>query len=65
MIYGNCYWNSNNELVCFTDENGIEYEILFSRISGQHSTYKIIGQNIDIFGEDAAEYFDDFDGGSW
>jgi len=48
-----------------SDENGIEYEIHFSRISGQHSTYKIVGQNIDIFGEDSSEYFDAFNGGTW
>jgi hypothetical protein len=40
------------------DENGIEYEIHFSRIAGQHSTYKIIGENVEIFGEDAGEYLD-------
>jgi hypothetical protein len=44
--------------ILMIDENGIEYEIHFSRIAGQHSTYKIIGENVEIFGEDAGEYLD-------
>ncbi|MFH1118693.1 MAG: hypothetical protein V1775_02635 [Bacteroidota bacterium] len=40
------------------DETGIEYDIHFSRIAGQHATYKITGKNVEIFGEDAGEYLD-------
>jgi len=57
--------NANLASILMSDENGIEYEIHFSRIAGQHSTYKIIGNNVDLYGEDAAEYFDAFNGGSW
>ena len=39
-------------------DGGKEYEIHFSRISGQHSTYKIIGENMEIFGDDAGAYLD-------
>ena len=39
-------------------EDGVDYEIHFSRVSGQHATYKIIGKNIELFGEDAKAYFD-------
>ena len=44
--------------ILMVDENGLEYEIHFSQIAGQHSTYKIIGENFEIFGEDASEYLD-------
>jgi len=40
------------------DENGLEYEIHFSRIAGQHCTYKIIGETVEIYGEDATYYLD-------
>jgi len=50
--------NKNLAKILMCDDNGIEYEILFSRIAGQHATYKIIGENYEIFGEDASEYLD-------
>ncbi len=50
--------NKNLAKILMMDENGLEYEIHFSRIAGQHSTYKIIGENYEIFGEDATEYLD-------
>ncbi|MBK6963017.1 MAG: hypothetical protein IPH20_03555 [Bacteroidales bacterium] len=42
-----------------SDETGLEYDIHFSRIAGQHATYKITGKNVETFGEDAGEYLDD------
>jgi len=57
--------NSNLASILMNDENGIEYEIHFSRIAGQQATYKIVGETVDIFGADATEYFDAFNGGSW
>ncbi len=50
--------NKNLAEIKMVDENGTEYEIHFSRIAGQHSTYKIIGENVEIYGEDSAEYLD-------
>lgn len=50
--------NKSLARILMSDDKGLEYEIHFSRIAGQHSTYKIIGNNIEIFGEDAAEYLD-------
>ena len=44
--------------ILIRDENGNTGEVHFSRIAGQHSTYKIIGQNMEIFGENAADYYD-------
>jgi hypothetical protein len=50
--------NRNLAKILMIDENNLEYEIHFSRISGEHSTYKIIGENFEIFGEDANQYLD-------
>ena len=50
--------NKNLAKILMRDENGQEYEIHFSRIAGQHSTYKIIGETVEIFGENASDYLD-------
>lgn len=34
-----------------------EYEIVFSLIVGQKCTYKVLGEDMEPFGEDADEYF--------
>jgi hypothetical protein len=52
--------NPNLVWIRMRDEKGVEYEIHFSRVVGQHSTYKIIGNTVDIFGEDSGEYYDLF-----
>lgn len=48
--------NQNLARVIMVDENGEEYDIVFSEIIGQHSTYKIHGEDIERFGEDADLY---------
>lgn len=53
--------NPDMAKILMSDDEGLTYEIHFSRISGQHSTYKIIGENFEIFGEDASVYRDIFD----
>ena len=50
--------DNNLAKIHMCDEKGQEYEIHFSRIAGQHSTYKIIGETVEIFGENATDYFD-------
>jgi len=54
--------NKNLAKILMSDENGLEYEIHFSRMVGQHSTYMIMGENIEIFGEDADEYLSSLEG---
>lgn len=44
--------------VIMIDDNYKEFEILFSKKAGQQSTYKIIGETMEIFGDDSAEYID-------
>jgi hypothetical protein len=40
------------------DENNNDFEILFSKIAGEKSTYKIVGETMNIYGDDSAEYLD-------
>ncbi|MCF8368754.1 MAG: hypothetical protein K9G76_06900 [Bacteroidales bacterium] len=44
--------------IIMIDENLNEFVVLFSRIAGEESTYKIIGETMEIFGDDSAEYID-------
>jgi hypothetical protein len=53
--------NENLAKIIMRDEKNLEYEIHFSRIAGERSTYKIIGSNVEIFGEDSSEYLDFLD----
>jgi hypothetical protein len=48
--------NQNLARIIMVDDNGKEYDIVFSEIIGQHSTYKIHGEEIESFGEDAELY---------
>ena len=48
--------HKNLARVIMVDDNGEEYDIVFSEIIGQHSTYKIQGDDIESFGEDADLY---------
>ena len=50
--------HENLAKILMRDEQGNEGEVHFSRIAGQQSTYKIIGQNMEIFGKDASDYYD-------
>ncbi|MBN3034143.1 MAG: hypothetical protein JW861_01040 [Bacteroidales bacterium] len=44
--------------IIMIDETGKRYDILFSQVAGEQSTYKIIGETVEIFGDDSAEYLD-------
>jgi hypothetical protein len=44
--------------IIMIDEKNREFEILFSRVAGKKSTYKIIGETMEIYGDDSAEYLD-------
>jgi len=50
--------HGNLARIIMIDENKTEFEILFSRRAGQKSTFKIIGETMEIFGDDSAEYID-------
>ena len=48
----------NLAMVIAEDETRQEFEILFSQIVGEHSTVKMIGDNVELFGEDVYKYQD-------
>jgi hypothetical protein len=51
-------YNNNQNLarIIMVDHSGKEYDIVFSEIIGQRCTYKIHGQEVEKFGEDAKLY---------
>ena len=44
--------------IIMIDEENNKFEILFSRVAGEKSTYKLVGETMDIYGDDSAEYLD-------
>ncbi len=44
--------------VIMIDEDNNRYDVLFSKVAGEKSTYKIEGETMEIFGDDSAEYLD-------
>ncbi len=50
--------NENLVMVNYTDEKGKHFELHFSRVAGQKSTYKIMGRSVETFGIDAPHYLD-------
>lgn len=47
-------------MIVLRDEEGAEYEVYFSRIAGEKSTFKLLGEHMEIFGEHAEQYLDFF-----
>jgi|SRR6056297_261578 len=50
--------HDNLSHIIMKDEKGNDYQILFSKIAGEKSTYKIIGESIEIFGDHHSNYID-------
>lgn len=50
--------HDNLSHIIMIDEKKNEYQILFSKIAGEKSTYKIIGESIEIFGNHHSNYID-------
>lgn len=50
--------NDNLVMVQYHDKNGKLFELHFSRVAGQKSTYKIMGRSVETFGIDAPHYLD-------
>jgi len=44
--------------IIMIDTDNKRYEILFSKIAGEKSTYKIIGESIEVYGNDHSNYID-------
>lgn len=50
--------NEKNVEILMVDENNTEYRVLFSRISGEQSTYLLSKDDVEVFGDDALELDD-------
>ncbi len=50
----------NLAMVIAKDDKGQEFEIFFSQIVGEHSTVKMVGDHVDLYGEDSYIYQDLF-----
>lgn len=50
--------HENLAQIIMRDEKNQEFEILFSQIAGEHSTYKIIGDHVSYYGEHGDNYID-------
>ena len=50
--------HDNLSRIIMIDKNKDEYEILFSKIAGEKSTYKIVGESAEIYGEHHSNYID-------
>ncbi|NOQ25795.1 MAG: hypothetical protein GQ564_10580 [Bacteroidales bacterium] len=50
--------HDNLSHIIMIDKDKNEYQILFSKIAGEKSTYKIIGESYEIFGDQKSSYLD-------
>jgi hypothetical protein len=50
----------NLAMLISTDESRQEFEVFFSQIVGEHTTIKIVGDHVDLFGDDVYKYQDLF-----
>jgi hypothetical protein len=50
--------HDNLSRIIMIDEDKKKFEILFSKIAGEKSTYKIIGESIEAFGDHHSNYID-------
>jgi len=50
--------NKNLSHILMVGKDQKEYEVLFSKIAGEKSTYCIIGENVSMYGDDSGNYVD-------
>jgi transcription elongation factor Elf1 len=50
--------NENLTHLHMVDQENNEYEVMFSKIAGEQSTYTLIGENVSMYGEDSGNYID-------
>jgi hypothetical protein len=54
----NSDFNDRLAEIIMLDEDGREFRIVFSKIKGEKSTYKILGDAREIYGDDSEQYLD-------
>lgn len=50
----------NLAMIVMTDDNGQDFDIYFSKVTGEKSTLKMIGEHMEVFGQHSEEYLDFF-----
>lgn len=50
--------HDNLSHIIMIDEDKTEYQVLFSKIAGEKSTYKIVGESAEIYGDHHSNYID-------
>ena len=50
--------NENLTHLHMVDQQNNEYEVMFSKIAGEKSTYTLIGENVNMYGDDYGNYID-------
>lgn len=50
--------NKNLSRILMIGPDNHEYEVLFSKIAGEKSTYTLVGASVSMYGEDAGNYVD-------
>lgn len=48
--------HDNLSHIIMIDEDNNKYQILFSKIAGEKSTYKIVGESVEIYGDHHSNY---------
>ena len=52
--------HKNLAMVIMTGEHGKEYDIYFSQVAGEHSTIKMMGEHVELYGTHSEKYLDFF-----
>lgn len=53
-----CDVNQNLSKIHMIDPENQTYEVLFSKIAGEKSTYCLVGEYVNMYGEDSGNYVD-------
>lgn len=53
--------HDNLVMLLMRDEKNQTFEVFFSKIKGEESTYRIIGKSVEVYGKDQNIYVDYFD----
>lgn len=52
--------HKNLAKIIMTDSEGQEFDIYFSKVAGEESTLKMIGEHVEMFGQHSENYLDFF-----
>ena len=52
--------HENLAMILMKDQSGEEFEVYFSQIAGEQSTFKLVGESMEVYGEHTTKYLDFF-----